>query len=73
MAVLEREADSFGPCSGGIADAAEHYLRLIQDVIMRGGLLPTEGRPGTATARLISGARGHLAVRRTSASTVLSA
>ena len=52
-------------------------LHVIEDVIMRNNkaaLLPTEGRPGTATARLISGARGAIwPFAGPSASTVVSA
>jgi hypothetical protein len=50
---------------------------MMEDVIMRNNetaLLPTEGRPGTATARLISGSRGAIwPFAGPSASTVVSA
>ena len=60
-----------GPPATDISD-------MIKDVIMRrmneAALLPTEGRPGTATARLISGARGAIwPFAGPSASTVVSA
>ena len=71
-ALMPREPAGYFPAWSRAAQSG-----VMKDVIMRNNkaaLLSTEGRPGTATARLISGARGAIwPFAGPSASTVVSA